>query len=138
MKLVFCIDDRGGMMFNKRRVSRDRILIENLAELIGDNALYIEPYSEELFSEQDLNIICSRNPVSSADKEDFSFIESIDPQEALSCADELIIYKWNRKYPSELRFTESPEKHGFCLAESFDFTGSSHEKITREIYKRNK
>ena len=30
MKLIVCLDDNNGMMFNKRRQSRDRVLIENV------------------------------------------------------------------------------------------------------------
>ena len=33
MKLIVCLDDKNGMMFNKRRQSRDRVLIENVLEL---------------------------------------------------------------------------------------------------------
>ena len=38
--VALCIDERGGMIFNKRRVSRDRVLI---AELVGsvEGKIYI-------------------------------------------------------------------------------------------------
>ena len=41
MKLIVCLDDNKGMMFNKRRQSRDRVLIENILELRKGEKLYI-------------------------------------------------------------------------------------------------
>ncbi len=136
MKLVFCVDDRGGMMFNSRRVSRDKNMVSDLAEIIADSVLYIEPYSEELFAETPLNIICSSTLMASAEQGDFAFVERFDPSDFIEFADELIIYGWNRKYPSELKFDKDPEALGFALADVFDFVGNSHEKITRKRYVR--
>ena len=134
MKLIFCIDERGGMMFNKRRVSRDKLMIADLAEYVGDEALYIEPYSEELFSEVSLNIICSESPEYSADSADFAFVETHSPKDSLHRAEELIIYNWNRRYPFDVSMGFNPEKLGFKLKSSFEFKGNSHDLITREVY----
>lgn len=136
MKLIICIDDRGGMMFNKRRVSRDRLLVANLAELVGDAALYAEPYSAEIFAEAELNLICSAQPMSSADEGDYAFVETFSPAPMLARVRELIIYKWNRRYPYDVSMGFTPEAEGFRLKESSEFPGSSHDKITREIYTR--
>jgi hypothetical protein len=46
---------------------------------------------------------------------------------------EIIVYKWNRVYPADVEF-EMPA--GFVLESSTDFTGFSHEQITKEIYRR--
>ena len=40
MKLIVCLDDNKGMMFNNRRQSRDRVLIENVLELCKGEKLY--------------------------------------------------------------------------------------------------
>lgn len=134
MKLIFCIDERGGMMFNKRRVSRDRLLIADLAEYVGNEALYIEPYSEELFSGVSLNIIFSESPERSADRGDFAFIETHSPKDSLPRAEELIIYNWNRRYPFDVSMGFIPEELGFTLKSRFEFKGNSHDLITREVY----
>jgi hypothetical protein len=39
----------------------------------------------------------------------------------------LILYRWNRKYPFDTRLDIAPEKEGFALAESIEFSGKSHE-----------
>ena len=75
------------------------------------------------------------NCLLTADENDFCFIEdeSIIPyQEKIK---ELIVYKWNRVYPADVEF-EMPA--GFALQSSMDFAGYSHEKITKEIYRRVK
>ena len=35
MNLIVCLDDSGGMRFNKRRQSRDSLLIKDLIEAYG-------------------------------------------------------------------------------------------------------
>lgn len=134
MKLVFCVDERGGMAFNKRRVSRDREMISDLAEYIGDGTILMEQYSEELFTDESLNSIISNSPALHADEDDFVFAELFDPAPFIESANEIIIYKWNRRYPYELSFNLSLEDIGFKLKETKDFKGSSHEKIKREVY----
>lgn len=136
MKLAFCIDDRGGMIFNKRRVSRDKLMIADLAEYIGGETLYITPYSEELFSEQSLNIIISENALNFAEDGDFVFVEREDPAEYMAAAKEIVIYKWNRRYPFDLAMKLSPLDLGFKLESVYEFKGNAHDKITREVYKK--
>lgn len=122
------------MMFNRRRVSRDKLLIENLAELVGDAVLYVEPYSAELFSDVSLNVICTDAPMRAAEADDYVFVETFSPKPYLAAAHELVVYKWNRRYPYDVSMGFEPAAEGFRLAESVDFVGNSHDKITREIY----
>ena len=49
MNLIICIDTNNGMMFNNRRQSRDRVLIEHILDLIGNKKLWITNFSRELF-----------------------------------------------------------------------------------------
>ncbi len=136
MKLVICVGDRGEMLFNKRRVGRDKFMISDLAEYVADATLFMEPYSEELFSEVNLNIILSEKPLEFAEKEDFVFVERQKPSIYAEAAEEIVIYRWNRRYPFDLAMDFSPEKLGFKLESAHDFKGFAHEKITREVYKR--
>jgi len=46
----------------------------------------------------------------------------------------VILYRWNRTYPADLRFDWTPSD--FYLESAVEFPGNSHEKITREIYQR--
>ena len=136
MRLIIAIDDRGGMAFNKRRVSRDKLMIADLAEYLGDSVLYMTPYSEELFSEESLNIILSENPLAFAEADDAVFVERENPLPFAEAASELVIYKWNRRYPFDVSLAGKPEALGFKLVSVHEFAGAAHEKITREVYKR--
>ena len=50
--------------------------------------------------------------------------------------DTLIIYRWNRLYHSDVKFDVDVKKSGYKLKSSTEFAGSSHDKITKEIYVR--
>ena len=128
MKLIVCLDDKNGMLFNKRRQSRDKILIDNMLELCKGESLYTNEYSATLFPENSV-VIC----------EDFENIENgfVFAENFMVDEDkiqEIIIYKWNRVYPADTYFNISLD--GWSLVETVDFIGSSHEKITRERYVR--
>ena len=47
---------------------------------------------------------------------------------------EIVLYKWNRDYPADVIFEVDLSK--WRLEERKDFSGYSHEKITKEIYNR--
>lgn len=129
MKLIVCLDDKNGMMFNKRRQSRDKILIENLLEYCKGKKLYINEFSAKLFPEN--SVIISADPPKDAEN-GYCFAENFFVNEEI--VEEIVVYKWNRVYPADTYFNISLQN--WNLSESMDFEGSSHEKITREIYVR--
>lgn len=45
MKLILCVDDKGGLAFNHRRQSRDRVLNERILMHCGMHRLWISPYT---------------------------------------------------------------------------------------------
>lgn len=128
MKLIVCLDDNNGMMFNKRRQSRDRVLVENVLELCKGEKLYTNAYSAPLFPENTVEIFENIEDIENA----YCFAENFAVNE--ECVDEIVVYKWNRVYPADVHFNIDLENRN--LIETVDFEGSSHEKITREIYRR--
>ncbi len=128
MKLIVCLDDKNGMLFNKRRQSRDRILIENILELCKDDKLYTNEYSSSLFPENSAIIREDFEKIENG----FVFAEKFTADE--DKIEEIIVYKWNRVYPADTYF--NIDLSGWNLTETVDFAGSSHEKITRERYVR--
>ena len=136
MKLIICVGERGEMVFNKRRVSRDKLVVSDIAEYVGDATLFMEPYSEELFSEAELNIILSENALRFAEDGDFIFLERQDPLPYAEAANELIIYNWNRRYPFDLAMKFSPKGLGFKLESVYEFKANAHDKVTRKVYKK--
>lgn len=132
MKIALCIDDDNGMIFNKRRQSRDGELIKDLILLAGERKIIIMPFSEILFQEYEDIITVSDDILKDAGDEDICFIENIDPSAFEDKINGIILYHWNRRYPSDMKFTL--DLSGYTLREQTEFAGSSHEKITREEY----
>ena len=128
MKLIVCLDDNKGMMFNNRRQSRDKILIENVLEICKGEKLYTNEYSSKLFPEKFVEIFDSMEEIGNG----YCFAENFTVNE--DSLEEIIVYKWNRVYPADVHFNISLEN--WKLTETVDFEGSSHDKITREIYVR--
>lgn len=132
MRLIFCLDDRGGMMFNGRRQSQDKELRKRILETLDGKPLIMSPYSSKQFVEGG-NIIISDAPQSET-KHGVYFVE--DLPFSLKGVDGITIYRWNRHYPSDVKFDTDLSKEGFVLDSVYEFEGSSHEKITEEKYKR--
>ena len=134
MTVFVCIDDRGGMLFNKRRQSRDSKVIEDVARTVGEGLLYISDFSEVLFAESDASVISVPDPLDSAGDGSFVFVENLHLGEYVDKIDRLIIYKWNRKYPCDFELDLTPTEAGFKKKSTREFKGTSHDKITREDY----
>ena len=71
-----------------------------------------------------------------AGKGGFAFIETPPLAPYKAKIDTLVIYKWNRHYPSDKKLDIAPRDMGMRLVKTYDFVGSSHEKITKEVYER--
>ena len=133
MKLIVCLDERKGMMFNNRRQSRDRVLIDNMIEMVNGDKLYIAPYSESLFEDKEVKLKVKNNPLKAAD-ENWCFIENLPVAEYKDEIETVVIYHWNRHYPGDFFF--DLELDSYTLESSEELVGSSHEKITKEIWKK--
>ena len=135
MKVAVCLDDANGMMFNHRRQSRDRILLEDMIRECGDRPLFINEYSEKLLGNLE-NKVVSGDFLTQAQEEDLCFVEDQPLLPVEDSIRKLIIYRWNRLYPGDQFFDIPLEEHGWKLISTTEFAGSSHEKITREDYVR--
>lgn len=133
MKAIVCLDKSRGMMFNNRRQSRDEILNEKVASLVGDGSLYLNEYSAKLF-EGKCALAVSDDFCQVAGENDFCFIENIPCP--IEKADEVYIFWWNRDYPGDTYFNVDLNENGFKRVKKEDFGGKSHPKITLEIYRR--
>lgn len=136
MTAVVCISNDGGMLFNKRRQSRDRLLIEDFASLSSESTVFISEFSSSLFEKSNISVIATSNPLFSAEEGDFAFVEDRGLLDFKDKIKTLIIYKWNRDYPSDFKLDLNPENENMHLSEIFEFPGKSHEKITRERWER--
>ena len=132
LKLIVCVDKSNGMLFNNRRQSQDCVLREKIFSLIGDNKLFLNEYSAKQFEDTG-NLIISDDFLKKAKSDDFCFVEN--SQIPVDSIDEVYLFQWNRDYPADMYFTVDL-KIGFKKIKTEDFVGSSHKKITLEIYKK--
>lgn len=138
MTLITCIDDRFGLAFHRRRLSRDRALCARVLELAGTGNLRLSPYSLSLFEHlpHEAALLAGEDYLTQAAGEDLCFAEREELSPWLDRADKLVLFRWNRTYPFDLRFPlEELDRH-WVLTGSSDFPGSSHEKITEEWYEK--
>ena len=133
MKLIVCLSDDGGMMFNRRRQSQDRVLRARLLEIAAQTRLWVTPYTKKQF-EPDAPVCVSDTPWLDAAPGEYYFAE--DGEIPAECAEQVYLYRWNRAYPGDRHFTADLAALGFALARSEEFAGYSHECITEEIYVR--
>lgn len=135
MIVIACIDNDNGMMFNNRRQSQDRILREHILKLTKDSNLYMNSYSYDQFSNDDniQNIIVDEDFLRKASKEDYCFVENLSLSNYLNDIDKIILYKWNRDYPSDFKLDITMDET-WKLIHTEEFKGSSHDKITEETY----
>ncbi len=122
MKVIVCVDDNLGILFNKRRVSKDSKIIEDIISNYED--IYINEYSKELFID---NYI-----VSDKLEEGINFVENNSLLGMEDKITEVIIYYFNRKYPSDLKLELDLNKYN--EVSKTEFVGSSHDKITKVVY----
>ena len=133
MKLIFCIDDKKGMMFFGKRQSQDSVLREWIMNHTAGSKLWMSAYSARQFSDQS-GYIADDNYVENASTGDYCFIE--DKGYSLDNVSEIILCKWNRKYQADKVFDIDLKANGFKKVSSEDIKGSSHDKITIETYKK--
>ncbi len=136
MKVIVCLDDGNGMMFNNRRQSRDRVLIDDVIKTVDGFTLLIDKYSSLLFDGKSVALKISENMPEDAGESDWCFVENHPISDFAPKINQLVIYRWNREYPRDLVFDLDVEKIGLKLFSTEELAGYSHEKITKETYKK--
>ena len=132
MKVIICLDDNGGMLFNNRRQSRDKVVLKDIVDCLDGSKLYISEFSQKLFSDCADFVIVDDDFLTGAGEDDLCFVENKSLGD-VSGIIEIIVYKWNRIYPADFKCDIDFSK--YKLVQSIDFKGFSHEKITKETYK---
>ena len=114
MRIIICLDDRGGLSFGGRRLSRDRALIDS-APLFDGHAVTVadDPYT----------VGC-----------DSCFLENTEIKLDVPEIDELVVCRWNRAYPFDRRVEITPDWHPVS---EYELVGSSHDKITVIVYRKD-
>ncbi len=131
MMIAICIDDNNGMLFNKRRQSRDKAILQDL--LREEKKVWIHSFSEKLFQDYAGNFCVNDNFLTDSNEEELCFVENQSLKTHEEHINELIVYKWNRNYPAD--FYLDLDLSTWALIETTELAGNSHKKITKERYR---
>lgn len=137
MIVIVCIDDRNGMMFHNRRVSQDRVQRRDMLRECEGKILYMSAYSKKMFcgsTAHDISV--SDDFLEKAGKGEYCFVEDADMAGCQERIEGVILYRWNRSYPADIYFTLNLADGGWVRERAEEFEGFSHEKITKEVYRR--
>ena len=129
--LIVCISNNNGMMFNNRRQSRDRLLLEKLCTDYQNERIIIHEYSKKLFEGLPVEVtteVCINDAT--------SFVEDPDLIPCEAIFDKIIVVRWNRDYPADKFFNVDMSAYECVNRE--DFIGKSHDEILIETYVYNK
>ena len=106
MILISCIDDRGGLLFHGRRLSRDRVLCQDVLRTCAGSPLWMAPGSRSLFSSLrdglSSSILTSEDFLAQAAPGEFCFLEDRPIRPFLDRVESMVLYHWNRRYPADL------------------------------------
>jgi len=134
-KMIVCVavDDKNGMMFNKRRQSQDRILREHMLKECEGSVLWMNEYTAKQFDDcMTPNIVIDNDLLKKAGEGDYCFVENLSLEEIESQIQKIILFKWNRVYPADWYFDTL--LRDWVLTETEEFAGSSHKLITKEVW----
>lgn len=133
MNIAVCLDDKNGMLFCGRRQSKDRYLRQQLLQLAQPDALWMNSFSAKQFEEGDA-IGVAEDFLEHAPQGSWCFVENTDVLPYKEKIERIAIYRWNRLYPSDVKFPVEALCDGWQLVSTRTFPGYSHEEITEEIY----
>ena len=137
MIILAVVDDNNGMLFNKRRQSQDRVLRQQILSQTQETCLWMNSYSYKQFSKEISGdetgwVKVDEAFLNEVGQGEFCFVENVDILPYLERIEKIILFKWNRVYPADCYFPI--DLSGWRLMETEEFIGSSHEKITKEVY----
>ena len=104
--------------------------------MVGEERLWVAPYSVSLFEGKGKELSVSEDFMKEAKAGEWCFVEDRSCASALPELESVTVYWWNRRYPSDVSFDIDLLNEGFSLQMSEEFVGSSHEKITKEVFQR--
>ena len=134
MHILVCLDNRNGMLFAGRRQSMDSAVRGRILQLAGENRLWMNAYTAKQFPELPGNVCVDDAFMCKAGQGDYCFVENTDVCPFLDGVEHLVLYRWNRDYPSDVKFPMHLFGDKWMCKSKIDFAGTSHDVITEEIY----
>lgn len=135
ISVAVCVCDNGGVTFLGKRQSRDRVLIADFIRSAEGKPVCISSFSKTLFADYP-EVAILPGVLDGAPDGSVCFVENEPLSAHIDEISTLTVYKWNRIYPYDKKLDVNPEREGFRLSSVSEFEGSSHEKITKEIWRK--
>ena len=129
MILAICADDKLGLSFAGRRQSKDSEIRRRLIDL-SKGQLRMSDYSARQFDEP---VYHGADYLTNANRGDWCFVENADHETCAGQIERIVLFRWNRHYPADV-FFRFPGN--WTLVDTEEFAGSSHDKITMEVYQK--
>ena len=136
MNVIVCIDEAGGMLFNGRRQSKDKCLRQKARELAQSEPLWMNSYTASQFAEDGYEVVVDEDFLSNAPENAWCFVENRDLLPWIQNIQQVAVYHWNRRYPSDVKFPMDVLRSQWKRISVKEFAGNSHERITEEVYTR--
>ena len=144
MTVIICVDNNGGILFNGKRQSKDRIFRKYLLDIVEKEncRIAMTPYTYGQFQEDKRKEQIDVKNIFSFD-EDYIFLEQSIPI-SWEKVNNLILCCWNRDYPTDeyfnlpigvecvLRKTEE------IVSDSHTLTIETYEVHTKNWYRKSK
>lgn len=137
MKVILCIDDQGGVRFAGHRLTQDRLQRQDVIKRYRSAGFCMKKETASLYGLEEsekIHYVHDWNEARSYEGwwicEDVAFLRWIDQLE------ELVLYRWNRRYPSDERFQMSMVLPLWRCVDQYRLEGSSHAEISVEHYVR--
>lgn len=135
--IIAFVDKEGGMMFNHRRQSKDSVALQKIIDMTAGSVLWVNEYTASLFGQFDVpQLKADAGFLSKAEPGEFCLVEEADILPFSCFIEKIILFHWNRDYPRDKKFPLDVHSGKWHCTSQEDFTGSSHEKITMEVYER--
>lgn len=77
MKIIVVIDNDNGMLFNKRRQSKDAVLRDQILDISKDTILWMNTYTRTQFEDVPTYVFVSEKPMDEARGGEFCFVENM-------------------------------------------------------------
>ena len=100
MIIALCVDNRMGLLFNRRRLSKDSALRQKLLDLSGGD-LRMSAYSAKQF---DQPVYAAPDYLSASKPGQWCFCEDTQYLDHAEQIQRIVLFKWNRDYPAEVNF----------------------------------
>ena len=133
MTVIVCIGSRGEMLFGGRRVSRDALILADIATL---GQIVASPFSEKYLAGAGLDFTIMEAPLANAGAGDILFIEEPPIAPYRDKIDRMIVYDFGATYPLDVTLDITPAEIGLHSVAVTEFEGKAHKNIKKEIFER--